>query len=1559
MGIGFESFTSKDDLASQYANVPRNKEVKEAIESNISGASLSLDQILSGNTTSLGEEVINPYVIESAKNGDQNSLDVLSQKVNTYNRKIQMKPPIANVVMSADFMPTIKAPPENLNKEQKNVFKEYQENRVNIYNALNGAKGSNGRPLFRDQRVKNLLTKYFSSGEFFEETGRQVLELPRAIGSLPVLADMAWNAVGASIDAVGEETYTDSWKKRQPEMAYNSVMWTDWFKKNVGNLTFGNSVNDKIKKRYLEENSEDDYNKSYKPVMADGKVMELPMINDEQGEWLLKYGFQTLPYEQKFSERLLEGIGFTGMFSKLALRKGAKDQKLVGELRKSEPKIYKSTMSDIDVLREHKLQKSFSNLTRSWNKFTGTVGRKFGATGAVGAANINKEYSQAMKASHEAISNKRKEIRLAKKNKVNQVEIDTLNGELQNLQNVNNTLWIKSLGTGDRYTIATLGSEIPLAAMQATGEHFHQKLGVSQDLGGFMGVLAYATGSYKLITKPLGIAGSFLAGKTGFTGIAQDTGRLIEDIASLPFDMPVAGINKILGKDYKSPSFRGLFVDRRFDELEKLHTSSFGKGRPLTSGEKESFKKLSLLMKDMSAEQRELAFKSIQEYREIRGKLVNAFPEGAAREEAAEIFQLSFAHASGLAPLQALDRLQAAKIDPSNPDLEKLADLQIQAENTVSIAEKGISRLLEMLKNPQTKFDPTRNAAALNMIQNFKKAVDGQQLIIMERKQGLLDLTRDYVIKTLNDPLAPIDENTISKIHNTNLLLNKNLVDNPKQAQESLLSTITDVRKALGERAKQIESFRGTDEYKFRMGKLVEDMYDVQIESNYELGKSFYTKAERIAANQPPLDVSDIVEKMVLMTDDLDASDLGYFFSPKSRFFNSRAGRMTKKAFDRMGRRSLEKSGMTDEYIDELKGFFSLPGDNYIGENPSLIEIALRMNKKGIQMADGTVKKTNINPFQASPFELEEMRRFFVGIAERSTDKDLKGQYNKFIKTIDDAVGLNPTLDQAIQEARNNYKRVIFDPSRKGSVGYKINTSREGPERTDPNPNQYRYTYEEDFKPENFHQDISQSVFDLLENRGTNPGRKLKEKINDLVYYWGDKEESGQLIFDLTTDNGKAKFQNIQDLLKMQFYEHWGMMRENLVSQIGKKLDDPDFDLLKTPILSDRNFDNAKKLRKLEDEGVFKVQVKRLNQETGEIETTEISMLSMDEIIAADNDIDYVLELSSSARKQYQNLARELNDASSDVNVQAKTALDIQEKSVETFQKLSSYAEDPAMFFEKVIAKGNKDSVSILKERYLVLRKAELGYNDLSASEIIKKENMLEAEFDEGMRHFIINGLLERAGTKRSSTIKIKNLDGTTDRGHREISNAAQFATDIRNEDTQEILEMFLEKDHMDYLNNFSDFLEFAAGASQLRYTPSGVIRSISPNELISRAFNLARGMVSPTYVAAELGVRIAAQNGIELVGLALENKQAAEIMGRMLDAPETLNLDDVKNLGVLIKSYVARQLTMRGNPAIEGNYMSKSEKQKYQSQSSAELLEQLPEKGNFFNKQINQLTAL
>ena len=47
------------------------------------------------------------------------------------------------------------------------------------------------------------------------------------------------------------------------------------------------------------------------------------------------------------------------------------------------------------------------------------------------------------------------------------------------------------------------------------------------------------------------------------------------------------------------------------------------------------------------------------------------------------------------------------------------------------------------------------------------------------------------------------------------------------------------------------------------------------------------------------------------------------------------------------------------------------------------------------------------------------------------------------------------------------------------------------------------------------------------------------------------------------------------------------------------------------------------------------------------------------------------------------------------------------------------------------------------------------------------------------------------------------------------------------------------------------------------------LLESISNNELISRAFNLARGMVSPTYVGAEIAFRLASNAGIEMLQLA------------------------------------------------------------------------------------------
>jgi hypothetical protein len=123
------------------------------------------------------------------------------------------------------------------------------------------------------------------------------------------------------------------------------------------------------------------------------------------------------------------------------------------------------------------------------------------------------------------------------------------------------------------------------------------------------------------------------------------------------------------------------------------------------------------------------------------------------------------------------------------------------------------------------------------------------------------------------------------------------------------------------------------------------------------------------------------------------------------------------------------------------------------------------------------------------------------------------------------------------------------------------------------------------------------------------------------------------------------------------------------------------------------------------------------------------------------------------------------------------------------------------------------------------------------------------------------------------------------------------------------IMEEYLDKQHVEFLKDLSLFFEYSNGTSLAKkYVPEGVIRRVSPNELISRAFNLARSMVSPTYVAAELGVRVSMNHDVEVLELAVTSKPVAEALNKILitNNPEP---DDIKNLAVLLKTHIALNL--------------------------------------------------
>jgi hypothetical protein len=150
-----------------------------------------------------------------------------------------------------------------------------------------------------------------------------------------------------------------------------------------------------------------------------------------------------------------------------------------------------------------------------------------------------------------------------------------------------------------------------------------------------------------------------LGGATKLSPLVSTFGRFIEDIRLAP---------------------RSFFVDRSFDDV------SDAIGRQLTPDEVRSFREASKLMANLTTEGREAVFQGLQRYNEIRNRIVNAFPEGKPREEALEAFTVTFGHASGLAPLQVIEKSSIKKLKPNLKGLTEAVDAQLQSQNTLGWA---------------------------------------------------------------------------------------------------------------------------------------------------------------------------------------------------------------------------------------------------------------------------------------------------------------------------------------------------------------------------------------------------------------------------------------------------------------------------------------------------------------------------------------------------------------------------------------------------------------------------------------------------------------------------------------------------------------------------------------------------------------------------------------------------------------------------------------------------------------------------------------------------------
>ena len=1443
--------------------------VQEDLKKQEEEGTVNYDKLISGEMTEVGGTKVDFVTRTLAKEGHVPSIIKLEKLAQSAPKSTDVR---IGGVRKGEMLPFT-----GLSEDQVEDLTRYTTGRVRILNALKQTNPETNEPRVADKRIQQLLVDYYSTGNFYTEMGKRLAESGRGITLTPVLANMAYHLVGAATDAIDlpdaaqkfffgeaeDETFSKSWEKRSPGMAKFYEQYKAAIENALPGLTTASAMNDDLKKIYKEVYGEKEYNKYYKiknPVT--GKDVELPIISEELGQELLKIGFDELPLEQRIATMIVENVGIGSLIGKMRLYNGKRDLDLAQKLKKEQPSEYQG-LSNIEILRKFNIKNASNDFTKAWYKTTANIGRRFKARGAVDSAQHNFERENLLKSLDKEILDIQKKLNNSKLGKLDK---NLLMNKLDNLE-AQRTKFVYPFPR-KTFMGGVVKDELIIGLGQGAGYELAKFYNFDTDVGEVFGALTTATGVPQFLVKkaligkyaPLSVLDRTLGG--AFTNFAST-------IEMLPF------IKK------------GTFIDRKFERLEDEI------GEPLTVEQRVAVEKVSEIIKDLPDDKRELVWNSINEYQQLRGRIVDSFTDPKKKEEAKKLFNLSFAHISGLAPLQALQAKATGKLSATGRNLEEAIGYQLQAENTIAAATKAIDNLKVMISN-DLNINVENRETLTDFVDNFKSAADNYTLMVNENKIDYLKQLQDLKNIIIKDPTKSLPADLLSSLAEMEVNLTKGATTDLNKKREIYIETTKKVFEELNKRGKNLKLLRGSNlesaEYKFMLGKYIEDVYDIRDDSIRLQNKILYAP---IDADGDPVDVSGTVSDLIGRGKELSGKNLKQFFSAEGDFFNGRSGKNARIAFNTMAKRNLQKElGLSDDEFAELQAYHANPKllgtadeAEYI-QDPSALNLAFHyMDKEG----------STFKPFKALISEAEEMRRHFMVVSKRTeqSNPSLSKQYSDFANKIDSDL-MADVRGEKILNARKQYKRMNFDPVRPGSIGRKIDTARQKqPAKEFVAEDEYKYQYVKGFRPENFHDSFGRNIEKILTK---DDPTALEDLINDkkeLVEFW-TADSSVPRVFDVTTDLGKERLATVSSLVSASIYQHWGTARRAVLAKLKRE------QRAGIPIgPKEYDFTSAERIENLQN--IFTVKIKT-GPNADDVQT--VKLVDVSQMVNEERELLNLLDVSADARKQYKDLTDELNDTTSLLNKRAEAKFQIEDSGRKELDKVAGIR-DSEQFYKNYIEQGSESMINTLRENFI---------NSRTYGGKVSREQA-ESEFKSGMVYHITEGLLKRAGKQRSENT-LTGLDGLPFQ-LTEFTNAGQLATDLTDPNTQRILRNIgFEDKHIGYLEDMARYFEYAQGSSYARYDVYGNVRSISPNELISRAFNLARGMVSPTYVAGEFSARILISKQQELIGLAAQSTEAARILSDILQNPKAVAKNDIKTLAVLMKEFAATKLFQLGAKA-------------------------------------------
>ncbi len=1225
-------------------------------------------------------------------------------------------------------------------------------------------------------------------------------------------------------------------------------------------VTIGRKLDDFVKdqlKQKLDSGliSQEEYNETLFETV-DGQQVEKTLVNEETAQNIQSLSMNALPLSARFGVIAFENlVGMAGFGAAKAI-KGKKTLKQVRELKQKFPEVTEGLDDPVLILRAvqnageaRRINKKFLLIGMRGERVDNTVTRI-----SNDIENIHDELAK-MRLAGDSIKGSTNYAKYIGK----QQEVNLLQSRM-----------LKAKFTGKTIPFVAEGIEnsLYISAGQLSAREFLPGFtGLDPDTAEAIGAITMGVGGYKLVKKIGGGVGKPVLRLVQGNISGKFTGGLARTMDFLAYVSTAGTVGRIRKAEGKS-----LFGDETIELYEK------SLNRNLSPDERRGITYTSRLMQNMGEEEQAVVFKAQQQYLDLQERIVNKFPEGEARVKAQELFSLSFAQGSAISPLAALNRLETGKMsvrDLKNMDGDALSRLAKQQENQIALTEESLDNFERLLNETGDMTGKEDVSAWIGSARNS----------VASHREKLREEAFDYTA-ALDELEKIVFDDVTTEIPSDffeNLLTTRRTLASRTGAvfdeKAEILRLQTVFQDGLTRRMERVKDMRAKgSSHQILLASTSEDMIDTHVEALFAAGKNAYSGIVEFAKTRDPIDMTPFVKKMV--GDISNMTPIETFFSAKGEFFKGKIGKQAQEIFQDMIDRVLPP-----EQLSEMKGILKANGIDPDGLTD--IEIAIRAD----EAANGGLRIFS----QANPYEIEVMRRAFRDYASRvdpenkrelrSIADGFKTDLNNLIKTQDKEMYIK------LEEARGIYRSEVGDRLRPGQPLTKVLHARKGPEIAErPANSPLRYQYDGLLDPSTIFNPISDAASTIAAGgiQANRAKQTIATKISQLTVVFGDRV-GGESVFDLTTEAGKSKFKTIQAIMEERVYADWA---ENTLKAI-KQPRATRASIQKS--IGGYDFTRSTDFEALED--YMQVNVRQLNEKTGEIENVKVSLVRTGEMISVEQDIIKLMDDVPAIAKRYDEFVKDATTSTSQLRRNVDNAV---KNEAEVFDALKPILEisDPAAFYRKIVLEGGADAFDDQRDIAVkLLKRGGMGADEAADA------------FDNAAKDLVVRALMERGGLQavKGRTIVGLNKEKTF---VRQFTTPENILQDIQ--ESRETLNNIMGKEHVDYLEEIADFLNMSAQSSVGNTSFEGLVKGYGTNEALSRVYNVARGMVSPLYVTSEFAVRLAAQANVEMLQLAGKDMNAARIMTNMMKYPDLITRQDMTYLDEITVKFVLAEIAKR-----------------------------------------------